>query len=59
MALMGTSGLIWSVTHRPCWVWNLSGICTLQLLITREAESQAEVRLTLEEADGRVKGLAL
>lgn len=26
MALMGIPGLIWSVTHRPCWVCNLTGI---------------------------------
>ena len=48
MALMGTPGLIWSVTHRP-----------LKLLITREAESREEVLLLLQEAAGRVKGLAL
>lgn len=59
MALMGTSGLLWSVTHRPFWVCNLTGICALKLLITREAESQEEVPLTLEEAAGSVKGPAL
>lgn len=59
MALMGTPGLIWSVTHRPCWICNLTGICALKLLITREAESREEVLLSLQEAAGRVKGLAL
>lgn len=59
MALMGTPGLIWSVTHRPCWVCNLTGICALKLLITREAESREEVLLLLQEAAGRLKGLAL
>lgn len=60
MALMGTSGLIWSSYPSSLLGLSLTGICALKLLITREAESQEEVLLMLEGgAAGRVKGLAL
>lgn len=58
MALMGTSGLIWSVTHHPCWVCNFSGIYSLKLLKTGEAESGGSASHA-GGSGGRVKGLAL
>lgn len=48
--LMETPECVLSVTHCGCWVCNLTSICALRLLITREAESQEEVPLMLEEA---------
>lgn len=50
MALAGTSGLIWSVAHRPCRVCDLAGIYALKLLTIR--------RLSQEETHpgGRVGG---